>query len=105
MNKNSIIINIARGPIINEEALYIALSKKIIRGAIIDVWYQYPKGDNKNKLWPSKFPLHKLENIKMSAHLSAWTDELWQRRFNVITQNLENLRNRKKLINIVNNSK
>ena len=57
------------------------------------------------KLWPSKFPLHKLENIKMSAHLSAWTDELWKRRFNVITQNLENLRNRKKLINIVNNSK
>jgi len=105
MNKNSIIINIARGPIINEEALYIALSKKIIRGAIIDVWYQYPKGNNKNKLLPSKFPLHKLENIKMSAHLSAWTEELWKRRFNIMIQNLENLRNKKKLINIINDAK
>ena len=105
MNKNSIIINIARGPIINEEALYIALSKKFIRGAIIDVWYQYPKGDNKYKLWPSKFPLHKLENIKMSAHMSAWTEELWKRRFNIMTQNLENLRNKRKLINVINNTK
>tara|TARA_B100000686_G_scaffold342408_1_gene421518 strand:- start:26488 stop:27489 length:1002 start_codon:yes stop_codon:yes gene_type:complete len=102
MSKNSIIINIARGPIINEKALYIALKQKIIRGAIIDVWYQYPKNNNINKLWPSKFPLHKLDNIKMSAHMSAWTEELWKRRFNIMTQNLENLRNKKKLINIVN---
>ena len=103
MKKSSVIINIARGPIINEKALYIALKNKSIRGAIIDVWYQYPKVNNPKKLWPSKFPLHKLENIYMSAHMSAWTHQLWERRFEIITKNIENLRNGRKLINIIKN--
>ena len=101
MNKNAVIINVARGPIINEEALYIALSKKLIRQAVIDVWYQYPNANSLKKLWPSKYPLHKLDNIIMSSHMSAWTKNVWDRRFEIMSQNLENLRKRKKLINIV----
>ena len=102
MKKTSVIINVARGPIINEKDLYIALNKNIIREAIIDVWYQYPKNSHTKKLLPSKYPFHKLNNITMSAHMSAWTAKLWERRFEVMTQNIENLRNKKKLINIVN---
>ena len=40
----------------------------------------------------------------MSAHMSAWTAENWKRRFSIMTKNLENLRNKKKLINIINDN-
>ena len=43
MNKNCVIINVARGPIVNEKDLYIALKNKLIGGAIIDTWYRYPE--------------------------------------------------------------
>ena len=42
MNKNCVLVNVARGPIVNEKDLYFALRKKLIRGAIIDTWYKYP---------------------------------------------------------------
>ena len=42
MRKNSVIINVARGGIINEKDLYLALKNKEIAGAIIDTWFNYP---------------------------------------------------------------
>jgi phosphoglycerate dehydrogenase-like enzyme len=102
MNKNAVIINVARGPIINEGDLYEALKNKLIRGAVIDVWYNYPQSDSGKKLYPSKYPLHKLENVKLSPHASAWSHQLWDRRFKFICENLEKLYNNKQLKNIVN---
>ena len=102
MNKNAVIINVARGPIINEGDLYEALKNKLIRGAVIDVWYNYPQNDSSKKLYPSKYPLHTLENVKLSPHASAWSHQLFDRRFKFICENLENLYNNRKLKNIVN---
>ena len=102
MNKNAIIINIARGPIVNEDDLYVALKSRLIRGAVIDVWYNYPQNNLSKKLYPSKNPLHKLENVIFSPHASAWSHQLWDRRFKFICENLEKLYNNKKLKNIVN---
>ncbi|MBT34680.1 MAG: hypothetical protein CMP15_00295 [Rickettsiales bacterium] len=101
MNKNSVIINIARGPIINEADLYKVLKNKIIRAAVIDVWYNYPKNNVTKKLYPSKYPLHKLDNITFSPHSSAWSSQLWERRFKFVCENLENLYNNKRIKNIV----
>ena len=50
MNKNCVIINVARGPIVNEKDLYIALKNKLIGGAIIDTWYRYPEKKIKRAL-------------------------------------------------------
>ncbi|MAW58974.1 MAG: hypothetical protein CL564_05070, partial [Alphaproteobacteria bacterium] len=102
MNKNSVIINIARGPIINEADLYKVLKNKIIRAAVIDVWYNYPKDSIAKKLYPSKYPLHKLDNITFSPHSSAWSSQLWDRRFKFVCENLENLYNKKRIKNLVN---
>ncbi len=101
MNKNAVIINVARGPIINEGDLYEALKNKFIRGAVIDVWYNYPKNDLNKTLYPSKYPLHKLENLTLSPHASAWSHQLWDRRFKFVCENLENLYNNRRLKNIV----
>ena len=101
MKKNAVIINVARGPIINEADLYIALKNKLIRGAIIDVWYNYPQNGSSKKLYPSKYPLHQLDNVTLSPHSSAWSHQLWDRRFKFICENLENLYNNRRLKNIV----
>ena len=50
MNSNCVIINVARGPIVNEKDLYIALKNKLIGGAIIDTWYRYPEKKKQKEL-------------------------------------------------------
>ncbi len=42
MKPGAVIINVGRGPIIDEAALHAALAERRIRGATIDVWYKYP---------------------------------------------------------------
>ena len=102
MNKNCILVNIARGPIVNEKDLYFALKKKLIRGAIIDTWYQYPKKENLKYFKPSKYNFSRLNNIIMTPHLSVFTENLLERRVKIITKNIIAIKNNKKPINVVN---
>ena len=102
MKPDAVIINVARGKIINEQDLYRALKNKIIREAIIDVWYKYPKSNNLKNLWPSNFPMHKLDNITMSPHTSAWTEQMLNRRFKIIGRNISNILVGKKVLNQLN---
>ncbi len=99
MKSNAVIANVGRGEVIDEAALYDALSSRRIRGAIIDVWYVYPSSTDPNP-WPSKFPFQKLDNIIMSPHNSAWTNEMSHRRWNFVASNLDRLARRESLLNI-----
>ena len=100
MKKNAFIINVSRGKIINEDDLYTALSKKIIGGALIDTWNKYPT-NNADVFYPSELKFHQLDNIYMSSHASAWTEQLKPRRNKIIATNLNRLANGKKLLNVV----
>ncbi len=64
------VVNVGRGAIIEEEALYTALKENYIMGAASDVWYIYPENDEAVK--PSKFPMEELDNLVMSPH-TAWS--------------------------------
>ena len=99
MKNSAVIINIARGDIVHEEDLYLALKNKVIGGAIIDTWYEYPLNKNKIKFKPSKYNFHKLNNVIMTPHISAWSSSMIVRRSNLIKKNIENLFNRRKLLN------
>ena len=68
MKSNAIIINISRGPIIEELALIEALKKNVIAGAGLDVFEIEPTTNNNELL--------KLENVIITPHNIAWTDEL-----------------------------
>lgn len=70
MKKTSYLVNISRGEIIEEEALYEALKNRWIRGAGIDTWYKYPEG-LEGKTMPSKFKFEELSNIIMTPHRAA----------------------------------
>ncbi len=71
--KNAIIVNIGRGAIIHEQALYEALRDHRIHGAGLDVWWQYPDGSD-NPCFPSQFPFHELPNVVMTPHIGGSSD-------------------------------
>ncbi|MFC2078063.1 NAD(P)-dependent oxidoreductase [Candidatus Bipolaricaulota bacterium] len=67
--RTAILVNIARGAIVGERALYEALKDHRLAAAGIDVWYQYPTSEEtRAETPPSEFPFHELENVVMSPH-------------------------------------
>jgi len=72
MKTGAYIVNVSRGPIVNEKSLYDALRSRRIAGAAIDVWYDdvYADGDRK---YPSKnYPFHTLDNIILSPYRAGY---------------------------------
>jgi len=66
MKKTALLINTARGGIINEDALYEALSNRRIAGAALDVTEHEP---------PSGSPLLNLDNIIITSHIGGYTND------------------------------
>jgi phosphoglycerate dehydrogenase-like enzyme len=100
MKPEAVLINVARGRIVDEDALYEALANRTIRGAVLDVWYRYPEPRDA-ALRPSRHPFHHLDNVVMTPHCSGWTEGLMERRFAVISDNIQRLRNGRPLLNQV----
>ena len=87
MKPGAFIVNVGRGPVINEEALYEALSSRRIAGAGLDVWYQYPAA-GQNRL-PSRRPFQELDNVIMTPHKP--TIETMAYRWKEIAENIRRL--------------
>jgi phosphoglycerate dehydrogenase-like enzyme len=101
MRPTGVVINVARGAIIDEEALYTALEEHRIGGAIIDVWYRYPPHGQPQGTRPSSFAFHELDNVMMTPHASGWTDALLPRRNRAVATNLNRLARGESLLNVV----
>jgi phosphoglycerate dehydrogenase-like enzyme len=101
MQAHAMLINVARGAIVDEEALYTALKERRIGGAALDVWYRYPRQRRPELTRPSAFPFEDLENVLMTPHASAWTDALLERRNRAIAANLNRLARGEPLLNVV----
>ncbi len=89
LGPNGLIVNIARGSVLDQKALYEALSNNVIAGAAIDVWYDYqPKEDSEGKKFPFQYPFHQLENVVLSPHRGASPmDDL--KRWDEVIENLQ----------------
>jgi phosphoglycerate dehydrogenase-like enzyme len=74
MKPSAVVINVGRGPVIDEKALVAALESNRIRGAALDVFDLEPL--------PVDHPFWRLENVLLSPHCadhtSTWTDEAMQ---------------------------
>jgi phosphoglycerate dehydrogenase-like enzyme len=63
------LVNVGRGPVIDEAALYQALRDGTLTAAGLDVWYNYPStADEYAHTPPSAHPFHELDNVVMSPH-------------------------------------
>ncbi len=69
MKPTAYLINVARGPVVDEKALYDVLSKRKIAGAALDVFEEEPT--------PADNPILRLDNVIVTPHSLCWTDELF----------------------------
>ena len=93
MKPSAFLLNLSRGSLVDEAALTDALQKRRIAGAAIDVTEREPL--------PSDSPLWALENVFITPHTSAATEELWDRQTNLLIENLERWFAGRELINLV----
>ncbi len=82
-----VLVNVGRGDVIDEEALYSALHNGTLRGAALDCWYSYP--DEGKDVAPSRFPFKDLPNVIMSPHVAGFTRDSVVKS---VDQTFENLR-------------
>jgi len=80
MKPDACLINVGRGPLVDEAALASALRSKKIGGAALDVFPKEP-------LAPDS-PLWDLRNLLITPHTAALTDKLWERHYALFSENL-----------------
>ena len=100
MKPTAFLVNIARGQVVDEAAIYAALRDRTIAGAALDVWWQYPSAAEPERRG-SRFAFHELPNVIMTPHNSGWTDGMVRRRWDEIADNLRRFARGDQLINVV----
>ncbi len=96
----ALLVNVARAEVVDEQALYEALSRQRLGRAVLDVWYQYPK-KGQSAVPPSRWPLHELANVRGTPHISAITPALLERRYGFMARNIERLQQGQPLDNVI----
>jgi phosphoglycerate dehydrogenase-like enzyme len=94
MKPTAVLINIGRGPVVDEPSLIHALQRKRIRGAALDVFDTEPL--------PAGHPFYKIENLLLSPHCADHTPDWKERTMRLFLENFERFRRGEPLLNVVN---
>lgn len=94
MASTAVLINIARGEVIDEDYIVEVLKEKRIKAAALDVFYQEPL--------PKDHALWDLDNVVITCHNSWISEKRNERRFNLIKKNVKRYMNGEDLLNKVN---
>lgn len=89
LGEDGILVNVGRGPLVQEQPLFDALSRNEIAAAAIDVWYRYPGPDGVGE--PSSLPFRELDNVLMTPHSSGVTHHTFVGRVADIASNIDAL--------------
>ena len=98
MRPDGVVVNVGRGPVIDQQALFAALQERRIGGAVIDTWYRYPSAADPNPL-PGTLPFETLDTVVMTPHMSGWTEGTVRRRRQTIADNVNRLARGEPLLN------
>lgn len=98
MKSSAILINTARGEIVDEESLYTALKNNKIAGVGLDVFAQ----ENEIQRGEYVSPLFTLENVVISPHYAGHTYDTWLRRIEMGYQNIVRIANGEEPLYVVN---
>ncbi len=93
MQPHAVVINVGRGPVIDEAALVDALSANRIRGAALDVFDTEPL--------PEGHPFYTLENVLLSPHCADHTPDWLERAMQFFLEQFERFRQGETLLNVV----
>ncbi|MCK4375671.1 MAG: D-2-hydroxyacid dehydrogenase [Candidatus Brocadiae bacterium] len=93
MKPNAVVINVARGAVIDEGALVAALASGRIAGAGLDVTAEEPL--------PQDSPLWQMDNVIITPHVSGNSPRTWQRQMDVLRENLRRYAAGEPLLNVV----
>ncbi len=99
MKSSAYILNPARAQVVDERALFEALHDRKIAGAGLDVWYVEP--NSTERVSPSRFPFHSLQNVIITSHQAAWTQETMLRRFQIVAANIDRFAREEPLVGVV----
>ena len=97
MKENGVLINVARGDVIDEVALVEALISKKIRGAALDVFSEEPL--------PGSSPLWEMDNVILSPHVAGFTPHYNSRAVDLFCDNLRRFLDEEGLINEVDRTR
>ena len=81
MKKSSYLVNVARAPIVNKEAIFTALRTKRIAGAAFDVFWNEPPTKDDDQLL-------QLDNFILTPHIAGWTNEAIESTARVVSVNI-----------------
>jgi len=90
---NALLVNVARGPVVDTDALVDALRSNELRGASLDVTDPEPL--------PEEHPLWGFENVQITPHNSGHTPEYYARFADIVAENVERLERGEELRNQV----
>jgi phosphoglycerate dehydrogenase-like enzyme len=93
MKPEAVVINVGRGPVIDEAAMVRALSENRIKGAALDVFDREPL--------PDGHPFYSLENVLLSAHCADHTPDWMERAMQFFLEQFERYRKGEPLMNVV----
>lgn len=97
LKPDACLINVGRGPLVDESALIDALRNHRIGGAALDVFEQEPL--------PADSPLWNLDHLLITPHTAGLTDKLWERHYVLLTENLRRYLAHQPLLAVVDKAK
>jgi phosphoglycerate dehydrogenase-like enzyme len=97
MKPDAYLINVGRGPLVDEAALLEALRDRQIAGAALDVFNEEPL--------PAASPFWTLDNVLITPHTAAVTERLWERHYRLIAENMHRFLAGQPLLNEVDKTR
>lgn len=94
MSPGGILVNVGRGRVVDQTALYQALTDGTLSAAGLDVWYNYPDSrEERSSTSPADYPFHELDNVVMSPHRGGGSKDTELLRMHHLAQLLNALHN------------
>ena len=94
MKSSAFLVNVARAPVVDREAIYDCLKEKKIAGAAFDVFWEEPANSDDRLL--------QLENFVLTPHVAGWTRESVESIAGVIASNIARVAEGKSPLTLVN---
>lgn len=93
MQPHAVLVNVARGSLVDEQALTNAMKRKRIKAAVLDVFAREPL--------PESSPLWDLPGVYISAHSSVSVDRYIDDVFDLVFDNVQRYRSGEPLRNVI----